>query len=440
MEIKVITVSALNRYIQYKFEQDIYLQLVYLKAEISNVRLSKGILYFVLKDEESEIDALMFQNIASKLKFEPIDGMTVIVSGKVSVYQKRGRYSFSVLTMEQTGLGNAYLEFLQLKEKLSKEGIFDVDKKLPLPRMSERIGVITSATGDALHDIITTIQRRFPIAKVYLYPALVQGPEAPASLIRSLEQANTDKIVDVILIARGGGTVEDLSCFNNERLARTIFQSRIPTVSGVGHEQDYTICDFVASFRAPTPTGAAVAVTKDQVELLATLDYQEKQLQSSVRQKLMTMYHDYQTLINSHGIKNFTQTLEAKSQTVSQLENRLKLQSPIKMIQDYEDTRHLLEERLQGTTTRLLDRFEGQVFQQVDKLIILNPLHLMKKGYAITYQQAKLVTSINQLNSKEPLQVVYADGHAMTNITSIQELTIEELLIPELSIHKEVKS
>jgi exodeoxyribonuclease VII large subunit len=377
MEIKVITVSALNRYIQYKFEQDIHLQLVYLKAEISNVRLSKGILYFVLKDEESEIDALMFQNIASKLKFEPIDGMTVIVSGKVSVYQKRGRYSFNVLTMEQTGLGNAYLEFLQLKEKLSKEGLFDADKKLPLPRMSERIGVITSATGDALHDILTTIQRRFPIAKVYLYPALVQGPEAPASLIRSLEQANLDKLVDVILIARGGGTVEDLSCFNDERLARTIFHSRIPTVSGVGHEQDYTICDFVASFRAPTPTGAAVAVTKDQVELLATLDYQEKQLQSSVRQKLMTMYRDYQTLINSHRIKNFTQTLEAKSQMVSQLENRLKLQSPIKMIQDYEATRRILEERLQSTTSRLLDRFEDQVLQQVDKLIILNPLHLI---------------------------------------------------------------
>ncbi|MFA6627228.1 MAG: exodeoxyribonuclease VII large subunit, partial [Bacilli bacterium] len=329
MEVKYITVGALNRYIEYKFESDPHLQLIYVKAEISNVRLSKGIIYFVLKDDTSEIDALMFRNVVSKLTFEPIDGMTVIVSGKVSVYQKRGRYSFQVNTMEQAGLGNAYLEFLELKEKLSKEGLFDQRHKLLLPPMSEAIGVITSATGDALHDIVSTIQKRFPIAKVYLYPAIVQGKDAPTSLIRALLQANRDAVVDVILIARGGGTVEDLSCFNNEILARTIFNSRIPTVSGVGHEQDFTICDFVASYRAPTPTGAAVAVTKDQVEIFAMLIGFEKQLVSSAKQKLIAAHNAYQTLMNTYGIKNYRQTLEAKEEKLRQLYNRLMLQSPI---------------------------------------------------------------------------------------------------------------
>ena len=419
MEIKYISVAALNRYIQYKFDTDVNLQLLYIKAEISNVRLSKGILYFVLKDEESEIDALMYRTYLAKLNFEPIDGMTVLVSGKVSVYQKKGRYSLTVFTLEKTGIGDAYLEFLRLKETLAKEGLFDIDRKLPIPKMPEKIGIITSPTGDALHDVVTTINRRFPLAEIYLYPALVQGEEAPKSLISALNKCVTDKFVEVIIITRGGGTVEDLSCFNDEALARAIFSSPIPTVSGVGHEQDYTICDFVASQRAATPTAAAVIVTKDKQELLNFIASAEKQLSSAIKHKLITSYNEYQVLANSYGLKNFIQKINNLDSAFIQLKERLLLQSPLKLINDLNYTRLQLEERLNRSCNYNLEIETTKVEQLIDKLIILNPLNLMKKGYAITYQEQKLITSINNLAHNLPLKVIYNDGSVDTKIINI---------------------
>lgn len=421
MEIKYITVAAINRYIQYKFESDVNLQLVYLKAEISNVRLSKGILYFVLKDDEAEIEALMFQNYASRLNFAPQDGLTVLVSGKVSVYPKRGRYSFQVMTMEKAGLGEAYLEFLRLKDSLAKEGLFAVERKLALPKMSEAIGVITSPTGDALHDVVSTIQKRFPIAQIYLYPALVQGLDAPKSLIKALNKCISENLVDVIIICRGGGTVEDLSCFNDEALARTIFASPIPTVSGVGHEQDYTICDFVASYRAPTPTGAAVSITKDKSELFALLDSFAKQLKAAMRHQLINAFNDYQALISSYGLKNFPQILEARLIELNQLKQRLLTQSPLKLINDYDSQNYQLTERLQRSISLFMDYKNADIAQLIDKLIILNPLNLMKKGYAVTYQKGKLITSSKDLSREEHLRVLYHDGELEAKILNIKK-------------------
>ena len=269
---KYLTVAALNKYLYYKFDNDLNLRDIYLKAEISNIRLSKGILYFVLKDNESEISGLMYGQTLQKLKFKPTDGMTVLVNGRVTLYPKRGTYNITVFEMDQVGLGEAYLNFIQLKEKLLKEGLFDEDKKLPIKRFNQTIGIITSSTGDAVHDILSTIKRRFPLSEVLFYPAIVQGDDAPKSLINAIKKANFDKKADVLIIARGGGSLEDLSCFNDEELARTIFASSIPTISGVGHEADFTICDFVSSRRAPTPTGAAVIATPDQNELLTYID------------------------------------------------------------------------------------------------------------------------------------------------------------------------
>ena len=277
MADKYLSVSALNKYLYYKFDNDLNLRSIYLKAEISNVRLSKGILYFVLKDNESEIDGLMFGQTYQKLKFKPVDGMTVLVNGKVGLYVKRGTYAITVSEMEQAGLGEAYLKFELLKEKLLKEGLFDESKKLPIPKFNEKIGVITSGTGDAMHDIFSTIKKRFPLSEIVFYPAIVQGNDAPQSLINAIKLANLENKVSVLIIARGGGTIEDLSCFNDEQLARTIFASKIPTISGVGHEADFTICDFVSSRRAPTPTGAAVIATPDKNELLNYIDNLEQE-------------------------------------------------------------------------------------------------------------------------------------------------------------------
>ena len=263
-EQKYLTVSALNRYIAYKIDSDVALRTIYIKGEVSNARISKGHLYFVLKDEESEINAIIFSNILRNSSYIPIDGAKVLITGSISSYSKKGTYNLLVSKISEFGQGLIYQQFLELKTKLEKEGLFSIEHKKKLPAFPERIGVITSETGDALQDIRSTISNRYPITKVVLYKALVQGNDAPESLIKALKKADYDNLCDVLIIARGGGSIEDLNCFNDEELARTIYNLNTPIVSGVGHENDYTICDFVCDDRAPTPTGAAVRVTPDK--------------------------------------------------------------------------------------------------------------------------------------------------------------------------------
>lgn len=447
MENRYLTVSALNKYIAYKFDKDIHLQNVVVKAEISNIRLSNGILYFVLKDEESEIDALMFSNNVSRLKFNPVDGATVLATGKINVYVKKGRYSITVTTMEDVGLGEAYLNFIRLKEKLEKEGLFDQDKKLPLPRMAEKIGVITSSTGDALHDIVSTISKRFPIAKIYLYPALVQGKEAPESLISALNKAISDNIVDLIIIGRGGGSIEDLSCFNDENLARTIFNSPIPTISAVGHEADYTICDFVASFRAPTPTGAAVIATREKGDILNELAIINRHLASAIKQKIVTSYNDYQKAINSYGFKNFLTLLEKKEEDLAKTINHLKLVSPLQsinnkltkvedltlrlnllnlenIIDEYYQDINFYEKQASKFLLDYVSQNEVMVDNLIEKLILLNPLNIMKKGYTLTYQDNHLLTSVKNIDVSKKLNIKYHDGEVEALITEVKDENI----------------
>ncbi|HHZ12221.1 MAG TPA: exodeoxyribonuclease VII large subunit, partial [Acholeplasmataceae bacterium] len=346
MENKYLTVTALNRYIAYKFETDVALRQVYVKGEISNFRISGGHLYFSLKDENSEIRAIMFAGYARSLKFMPEDGMTVLVNAQVKVYEKGGTYSLNVFEMQEIGRGEIYLNFLRLKEKLQKEGLFDEEKKLPLPEWAEHVGVITSPTGDALQDILKTIKKRWPLTRAYLYPALVQGKEAPASLIAALQAAQKNKLLDVIIIARGGGSAEDLSCFNDEGLARAVFASRIPTVSGVGHESDFTIIDFVTSRRAPTPTGAAVLVTKDQYQVIREVNEKLNLIQFYYKKLLEKKYYDYQNLINRHHFKNFSEVLALKEKELERLEYNLRVHSPLATIERYLQRAEALERSL----------------------------------------------------------------------------------------------
>lgn len=443
-ENKYLTVSALNKYISYKIDKDIHLQSVVVKAEISNSRLSKGILYFVLKDEESEIDALMFGNNLSKLKFDPVDGLTVIVTGKINVYVKKGRYSITVSTMDDVGLGEAYLNFIKLKDKLDAEGLFAQDKKLKLPRMAEKIGVITSATGDALHDIISTISKRFPIAEVFLYPAIVQGKDAPKSLIKALNKANDDNLVELIIIGRGGGSIEDLSCFNDEELARVIFNSKIPTISAVGHEADFTICDFVASFRAPTPTGAAVIATREGSDILSEVLNYQKHIASSMKQKLINSYNSYQSLVSSYGLKNFDQIVNTKEESFLKLANHLNLVSPIQMINNQISIVDELKRRIysidiikqieeditlvDGYSLNINKHLNSKLIKEndyldslIDKMIILNPLNIMKKGYNLTYKDDKLITTIKEINKDDKISIKYYDGVATAMVLEVKD-------------------
>ena len=421
VDIKYLSVSALNKYLYYKFDNDLNLRNVYLKAEISNLRLSKGILYFVLKDNESEISGLMYQSVLNKLNFNVEDGMTVLVSGKVALYHKRGTYAITVNTMDAIGLGDAYLKFIQLKDKLMKEGLFNEEYKLPIKKFNHKIGLVTSSTGDAMHDVISTINKRYPLAEVILYPAIVQGADAPASLIKAITQANNDAICDCIIIARGGGSLEDLSCFNDEALARCIFDSSIPTISGVGHEADFTICDFVASRRAPTPTGAAVIASPDMNDLIKEINSDIQSLVASIKNKLINSYNKYQILANSYALSGFEKNIDNLLDNVDHLNKRLLSLCPNEKINNYLDKLNNLTKDLNNTYNLKIDNNFKTLDKNIDKLILLNPLNIMKKGYSITFQNDKVLYDINNVNKDEELKTKLLNGEIRSKIIEIKE-------------------
>lgn len=441
--IKYLTVTALNRYVNYKFESDAHLSKLYVKGEISNLRPSNGHLYFSLKDENSEISAVIFKTNVLKLKFQPCDGMTVLVEASLGVYQKKGTYNLTITQMAEVGLGEAYLSFIRLKEKLSKEGLFDEKHKLPIPEYCENIGVVTSGTGDALHDITSTVSKRFPLATIYLYPALVQGVDAPKDLIRALNLAYKNDKLDCIIIGRGGGSFEDLNAFNDEQLARTIFRSPIPIVSAVGHEADYTICDFVSSFRAPTPTGAAVRISKDKYNILSEIDNVERTLKQLVVSKIQNFDYSFTRLANHYALKNFNDKLDRKIIEVNNLEYNLNMLSPLSIIKFGENKVSELEKRLslidfeskikneilkidslekylKDYCTRLIDKQNNLIDRYIEKMILINPLNILQKGYTLTYQNDKIITSVNKLDG-EKILVRFADGTISANITEINK-------------------
>lgn len=464
--IQYVTVTALNRYIHYKFEKDTHLKKVYLKGELSNFKQSKKHFYFSIKDEESEISATMFYPTNANLLFEPKDGLKVLVEGSVGVYQKKGTYSINVTRMTEDGIGELYLKFLELKDKLQKEGLFDDQYKKPLPNYPENVAVITSATGDAIHDIVSTFNRRFPLTKILLYPAQVQGVDAPKDLVRALKRVYSDQLVDCLIIGRGGGSFEDLSCFNDETLARVLFASPIPTISAVGHEADYTIVDFVASYRAPTPTGAAMRLSKDKMDVLKELEGLEKRLNTNVSHLITTGEKAVDKLTSSYGISNFNEILHKKVSSVELLDKRLDNRSPQKMIDQYhqalshndhrlvqalssklnratqsydsvmkqltvskiegiinvfQQQSRTLEKELNASIKDTLDQKEQVLLHLIDKAIILNPLQLMSKGYSIAYLDDHIITSIDQVKIQDTMLTKVQDGTITSTITKIEK-------------------
>lgn len=422
-DIRYLSVSALNKYLYYKFDNDLNLRSVYLKAEVSNVRFSKGILYFVLKDNDSEINAIMFSQLLEKLNFKIEDGMTVLVNGKVSVYPKRGTYSITINQIEAVGLGQAYLEFLALKDKLMKEGLFDDKYKKEIPLFNHKIGLITSGTGDAMHDVISTVNRRYPLAEVILYPAIVQGKEAPLSLINAINKANEEAICDCLIICRGGGTIEDLSCFNDEELARCIFDSAIPTISGVGHEQDFTICDFVASRRAPTPTGAAVIACPDMNDLIKMIESKAFSLKNSIKNTLTNAYNKYNLLSKSYAFIALPNLIDRHFDKVLSIEKRLESLKPINKIENHLNLLFKDFDNINRIYENKLNSLQFALKTKIDKLIILNPLNIMSKGYSITYQDDKLISDISMIDVNKSLETKVIGGKI---ISEIKEVKIEK--------------
>jgi len=394
----VFTVTALNAYLRELLETDEVLQDLWVRGEISNFSQPRsGHLYFTLKDSESAMRCVMWKPSAMRLRFTPTDGMLVEAHGAMSIYPAQGQVQLYVDALRPAGEGALYQEFLRLRAQLEAEGLFDPSHKRPLPRLPKHIGVVTSATGAALHDILQTLNRRLPTLRVTVAPTPVQGVEAPAGIIAALKRLNSLPDLDLIILARGGGSIEDLWAFNDEGVARAIFASRYPVISGVGHETDFTIADFVADLRAPTPTGAAelaTPITKE--ELRAALQGAEAQLTELINQQL----------------EDLKQALQLAQSELRRSSPRLRILNNIQRLDE-------LQGRLERAIQQQLQRKQNNLANASDRLASLNPQAVLKRGYAIITDQAtgQIISHTRQAVPWQPVWLQVQDGSIPAQIT-----------------------
>lgn len=397
-ERQVFTVTALNEYIKMKLETDEALMRVFIRGEISNFTNHKsGHFYFTVKDETSRIAAVMFRSSASKLAFIPENGMKVIVGGRVSAYVRDGQYQIYVDTLEPDGVGALYIAYEQLKAKLGAEGLFDEAKKKPLPRYPMRIGVITSPTGAAIRDIINILGRRFPIAEVVLYPSLVQGESAAPQLIEGLRYFNEKKNANVIIIGRGGGSLEDLWAFNSEALVREVAASELPVISAVGHEIDFTLCDFAADRRAPTPSAAAELAVPERYELKRKLGNVTARLELLEGKKL-----------------------ELLRSTLERMKKSRALTDPRNFIDDRRMALGVAEDKLYNRITFLLERKKSALAGKTAKLDAMNPLSVLSRGYGAAFApDGTVIRSAAQVEKGSDISLMLSDGIVRATVCDI---------------------
>ncbi len=394
-----LTVSELNGYIKNIFENDRMLTSVTVKGEISNFTSHRsGHLYFSLKDDGGQIRSVMFRSSAYGLKFMPEDGMKVIAHGSVSVYTRDGSYQLYVNSLVPDGVGALYLAYEQLKNKLEKEGLFDNAHKKDIPSYPSKIGVITSPTGAAVRDIINVTGRRYPLADIYVYPAIVQGEYAEDSLIRALDYFDRSRIVDTVIIGRGGGSIEDLWAFNSERLARRIFEADVPVISAVGHETDFTICDFVADLRAPTPSAAAELSVPDIRELRLFAD----NLTARLKQALVM-------------------TVSDREAALDRLRNSEIMRRPSRITDLGGDELSLLERALGDAYVKLISDNERRVAVTAGKLEALSPLSVLSRGYSFVESEGAVIDSLTKLKVGQSVELVMKGGRASALIESLVE-------------------
>ena len=391
----VLTVSELNGYIKGLLEADRLLGAVTVKGEISNFICHRsGHLYFTLKDDGGQIKSVMFRSAASRLRFMPENGMKVTVHGNVDVYTKDGSVQLYANQMHPDGIGALYLAYEQMKARLLSEGLFDKEHKKPIPRFPKRIGVITSPTGAAIRDILNVLGRRFPLADVYLYPSLVQGEDAPRDLVRAVDYFDCSRLVDVIIIGRGGGSLEDLWAFNSEELARRIYEAEIPIISAVGHETDFTICDFVSDLRAPTPSAAAELAVPDVRELMLRVD----SLYDSAKGDVLRF-------------------LDNKRYMVNLLTERGALKRPELFFDGRREDVSALGERARLLAIRKLDGAKTRFSSLTDRLNSISPLATMKRGYTAVSRDNLLIRSVSEVDEGDTVSLRFYDGVAETRIT-----------------------
>ena len=421
MNNNYITISELNRYLKTKFENDTNLRMVYLKGEISNFKAhTRGHYYFTLKDETSRLNAVMFSYHTGNLKFMPCDGMKVLVVGRISVYEQTGSYQIYVENMAEDGIGNLYVAFEKLKKDLAKEGLFNPEHKKRIPRMPKRIGIVTASTGAAIRDILTTIKRRYPICETILFPALVQGNEAAADIVKKIELANTYDI-DTLIVGRGGGSLEDLWPFNEEIVARAIYNSKVPVISAVGHEIDFTIADFVADLRAPTPTAAAELAVPDTSTILNYLETAKGRSYQAINNTI----NNYQTRINnvanSYILKKPTAMYEILEQKLDNLID--KLNKEINIVIDNNKVRLFKSSNSYILTNpSMLYKFKEQTLLGLtEKLEVLNPISTLNRGYGIIKKDNVVVSSITNVKDNDDIVINLKDGNIYSKVVKVSE-------------------
>lgn len=443
MNDKYLTVTALTKYLKYKFDTDDNLRKVYIKGEISNFKAhTTGHLYFSIKDEGSLIKAIMFASNARKLTFEPKEGSKVLVTGTVSVYPATGNYQIYVDSIEEDGIGNLYIEFEKLKAKLSSEGLFDSKYKKEIPKYPSSIGIVTASTGAAIRDILSTIKRRYPICKTYLFPCLVQGEYAAQDIVAKIKEANHYPL-DVLIVGRGGGSFEDLNCFNNEEVARTIFDSKIPIISAVGHEVDFTIADFVADLRAPTPTGAAEMAVPNLLDVKNRIEQYSIRLKEAIYKKIKLKKLYLDSVKNSFVIKNpklmyqnviqhldtlmeklnttILKKINVSKLTLEHMKSSYIFKNPNSLYEEQKEDLYVLNYRLYQSMKNVVIKEKNNLNNVINKLTLLNPLTILDRGYNIAYKDNEIIKTVSSIQVNDNLKIKMCDGELMVSVNEVKK-------------------
>ncbi len=404
MKSHIYSVSQINRYIKNLIEKDIFLRDVFIEAEISNFKAhTSGHFYFTLKDEFAAINSVMYKSYSRDIKFLPENGMKVTVYGYISIYEKTGQYQLCVKIMEPTGKGALYAAFEQLKNKLEKEGLFDIGRKRRIPKFPRKIAVLTSPVGAAIRDIIRISERRNPNIKIVVVPVVVQGETAAKSICEGLDRINRYKNADVIILGRGGGSIEDLWCFNDELVARAVFKSKIPVISAVGHETDFTISDFVADFRASTPSAAA------EIAVPSLYDIRDN------------VYALYDELNYCFEMKKFNYESKLKNLTSSYF-----FKKPLDKISDMRKQIFDCQKNIDKVLSLKRERMGSNLDNLVNRLEGISPLNVVKRGFSIAYKDNVPISSINSVSENDIIQIRLRDGYLKSKIVEKGEFDAKE--------------
>lgn len=421
MEYNYLNISEVNNYIKSLIDKDYFLNKVYIKGEISNFKNhTRGHLYFTLKDDSSRINAVMFASNAKDLDFVPEDGNQVLIEGRVSCYPASGSYQIYVEKMSLDGIGRLFVEYEKLKKKLAAEGLFNPEHKKRIPKYPMKVGVITADTGAAIKDIVSTIKRRFPICQVILFPSLVQGPDAKYNIVNQIKKADTFNL-DTIIVGRGGGSIEDLWAFNEEMVARAIYECSTPIISAVGHEIDFTIADFVADLRAPTPTGAAemcVPTILDTQILINNLVIRStKTIKNMVNQKFVML----ERFKRSYILKNPYSMYEIKEQKLDNLIDNLKINMDNIVTKKSHLYVRAVSSYVLNNPTMLFDKSANKLDMLIKSLSLLNPLSILDKGYSIIKSNDLVIKNVKDIKKGDNVDIILAKGKINAKVMEVKD-------------------